>query len=86
MFDLRKHLKHRGEDIKFMELDWFLQYLYLVKKAMVSDFKIHNWYLIDFTQNIKHALFINQIPLITQLIDRWLYRDPNVNVRGREMK
>lgn len=72
-FDLKKYIKYDGESMPMKELNLFRKYKDLVPNALYSDFKISNWFLIDYSQCKEIQGSLNEIPLIMGLINRWLY-------------
>jgi len=68
-FDLKKYLNCDGETIYFTELNNLRKYVDMKEETIVSMYPIENWILVDYSQNP----FVNEIPLMTNLIDRWLY-------------
>jgi len=70
--DLLKNIDKNGEDISFEELNWWGTYINLSHKAMAIDFKVWNWLLIDFAQNLELRGHINEIPEIISWLTWWL--------------
>ena len=62
-----------GEIIKADALNNLHQYLDLTAEAIYTKFAIKNWNLIDYNQILKMGHYINEIPLIMGLVQRWLY-------------
>lgn len=71
--DLIEHLDKNGEDISFKELNWWRTYIDLHRTAIYNDFKIYNWALVDYEQNLLSQGHINEIPAIIGLLSWWLH-------------
>jgi hypothetical protein len=72
-FNLGKYLEYDGESIPHKALNNLRQYMDLCLPAVYSLIPIKNWALVNFEQNISIMTHLNEIPLITGLINRWLY-------------
>ena len=72
-FPLQDHLQDTGNSINGRVLNTLHSYLSLHGKALVSDYDIKNFLLLSFRQFLRMGCYINQIPLIAGLIQRWLY-------------
>lgn len=68
-FNLGLYLNYDGETLDYIELNKLKGYVNLTRNSIVSFLPIRNWFLVDYSQHT----FLNNIPLITSLIDRWLY-------------
>jgi len=62
-----------GENIQAKALNNLHKYLDLSKQSLYGGGNTKNWHLIDFHQINKMGYFINEIPLIMELVQRWLY-------------
>lgn len=74
-WDLKKYKGKTGEDIDYKELNWLGTYEDLIEKAMYNTYFMVNWYYVDYLQNLKVMESINQVPDISNYIQRWLYSD-----------
>lgn len=72
-FDLKKNLKENGESIPMKKLNILRKYVDLIQNALNSDFKITNWFIVDYAQCKEIQGTLNEIPVIVGLINRWLY-------------
>lgn len=72
-FPLHSYLDKTGETISNDILNNLHKYLDLTLDAFYTKLGIYNWNLIDFNQIKKMGYYINEIPLIMGLVQRWLY-------------
>ncbi|RLI44858.1 hypothetical protein DRO61_11640, partial [Candidatus Bathyarchaeota archaeon] len=72
-FPLAEHLEKNGELLDSHALNVLHSYMSLHSKALFTEMEIHNYDIISFRQLLKMGYYINQIPLIMGLIQRWLY-------------
>jgi hypothetical protein len=72
-FPLHYYLDRTGETMEAYVLNNLHKYLDLIPQAIYTKFSIKNWLLIDFNQTKKMGYYINEIPLIMGLVQRWLY-------------
>jgi hypothetical protein len=72
-FELGKYIHHDGQAIPVKVLNLLRQYSDLIANAVYSDFKISNWFIIDYANCKEIQGSLNEIPLIMGLINRWLY-------------
>ena len=72
-FALGEYLEDTGETISNSALNCLHKYMDLLPNVFYTDFKINNWRLISYRQIKKMGYFLNEIPLIMSLIQRWLY-------------
>lgn len=70
LFDLAEHLEDDGESIDFHDLADLRVYMDLQFKFLIPQMR--NYYFVDFYQNRKILGEYIEIPLICQLITRWL--------------
>lgn len=71
--DLIEYMDKNGEEIPFEKLNRWRTYLDLHPNAMYQDFRIFNWYLVDFEQNLIKMGHINEIPEIIGMLSWWLH-------------
>jgi hypothetical protein len=72
-FSLLDYSENDGNNIPKHVLNKLHKYLDLTAKALYSKFMIYNWNLIDYDQILKMGYYINEIPIIVGLVQRWLY-------------
>lgn len=72
-FDLKGSLDQDGESIPVRKLNILRKYTDLVSNALNTDFKISNWFIIDYGQCKEVQGALNELPMIVGIIDRWLH-------------
>lgn len=72
-FPLLEHLEDTGETMNTQVLNRLHKYLDLTPQAIYTNNRVKNWLLIPYGQIIRMGHFINELPIIVQLVQRWLY-------------
>ncbi len=85
-FDLGANLDKNGETLPFLERNELGTFMDLTKQGVQAQMPVRNWNLIDWEQNVKMNGFVNEIPLITSLIDSWFLNFPIQTNRNRDNK
>jgi hypothetical protein len=72
-FKLGDYLEENGNTIDGVVLNKLHTYLDLHSKALYVEMGWYNWFIISPRQILRMGYYINEIPLIMELIQRWLY-------------